>query len=866
MLMKTPEKSLSARRLGVAPALALALFLAGGLPAFAQTQLKFVTKNVPDGTLGVGYKTRLQATGGIAPYKWKLAGGTTLPPGLVLKKLKGVVTGTPTTLGSFDFTLQVRDAAGARQTRDFTIAIGDTTELVELVSVSTTGTVGNSDSGGAALSPDGRFVAFTSFADNLVVGDTNASPDVFLRDRACGVTIRVSVSATGQQAKSQSFAPWVSGVVSNTLFVAYASDADNLVADDKNDSRDIFVTALDVSGCPPAVVDTERVSVATDGTAADGQSGLPVITPDGRFVAYQTLAGKLAEGDTNGASDIYRTKIQFSGGLIAVLRTERLSTRKIPQAVDLMINLGDTPVDIFGAHILGNSALAMTADEHKNRIAKIVAGTGVGQSGLIDSNTATTLTLLSNWVTRPDATSVFRITTRDKKADIFSAATIGHSGLAMTPGAHVGRTVQITAGEAVGQQRLITANDATTLTVSPDFDPEPDDTSVFRVLTFDDQPVDFADARNLANFSLANAFNELTERLVQIVAGTGQDQIRAIKSNDPSSYTVDSDWDPIPDATSLFRIFGQGNGSSFRPRITADGSLTAFHTDSILIIDDRNLISDIYVSDPVTGRAFLQSVDDAGEQANGASQLSAMDGDGDLILFASDANKLVADDDNSARDLFLHDRLAGTTVRVSLANDGSEADGAAEVAAGLSGGGRLVAFPSFATNLVTDDRNNARDIFLRDLLAPSTTRVSLGRGGINPDGQSFDAAISLDGATIAFTTDATNLIADDTNKTGDVFVVSTGISDPPIIVVSTLPAPRQGTSYAASLAAVGGAPPFFWTLTEGALPPGLFLDPSNGTVSGLPQKAGSYTFTVLVMDSDRPTRQASRTLTLVVKP
>ena len=71
MLMKTPGQGLSTRRLGVAPALALALFLAGGLPAFAQTQLKFVTKNVPDGTLGLAYKTRLQATGGTAPYQFK---------------------------------------------------------------------------------------------------------------------------------------------------------------------------------------------------------------------------------------------------------------------------------------------------------------------------------------------------------------------------------------------------------------------------------------------------------------------------------------------------------------------------------------------------------------------------------------------------------------------------------------------------------------------------------------------------------------------------------------------------------------------------------------------------------------------------
>jgi Tol biopolymer transport system component len=871
VLKRTPRKNWLGRRAWPALALALAMLAAGGLPALAQdTQLKFVTKNVADGTVGLPYKSAIQLTGGTPPYKWQLGGGSSLPPGLVLKKLKGKIVGIPTTLGTFTFTVRATDSAGGAQNRDFTITIGDTTELVELVSVSTTGTAGNSDSGGAAVSPDGRFVAFTSFASNLVVGDKNGHPDVFLRDRTCGTTVLASVSAAGIPAKGQSLAPWISAVVGSTVFVTYRSDAPNLVADDTNNLGDIFVTAFDVSACPPVVVDTARVSVGLDSNGdpvqSKGLSNLPVISTDGRFVAYHSQGASLVEGDSNGAFDIFLTEIQFSGGVISVVRTQRLSTRKSLLGVPLMVNLGDTPADISGNRLIGNSTLTMAVDEHKGRVAMIVAGTGVGQGRLIDSNTATTLTMTTGWAINPDTTSVFRVVTREKTADIFSASTIGHSGLAMTPGEHVGRQVEIFAGTGHDKRRLITANDATTLTVTPDWDPVPDDTSAFRVVTETDHSVDFADERNLASFNLASGLGELTNRLLEIISGTGVGQVRVIVTNDPISIFVEEDWDPIPDSTSVFRVYTQGTGNSFRPRLTPDGSLVAFHSDNALASEDTNVVPDVYLADPPTGLTFLQSMDDAGTVANGPSNISALSGDANLVLFNSSATKLVPDDDNVVSDLFLHDRTAGTTVRVSLANDGSEGDGFVDVAAGLSGGGRLVAFSSLASNLVADDRNDARDIFLRDLLAPSTTRLSLGMGGINPNSESFDTAMSLDGTTVVFTSAATNLVANDTTKTSDIYLVTTGISDPPIIVVSTLPTPRRGAPYTATLAAVGGTAPLFWTLTEGALPPGLFLDPSTGTISGLSQRTGSYSFTVAVMDSDRPTRQASRTLTLVVRP
>ncbi|MDA2914574.1 Ig domain-containing protein, partial [Acidobacteriia bacterium AH_259_A11_L15] len=245
-----------------------------------------------------------------------------------------------------------------------------------------------------------------------------------------------------------------------------------------------------------------------------------------------------------------------------------------------------------------------------------------------------------------------------------------------------------------------------------------------------------------------------------------------------------------------------------------------------------------------------------------------------------------ANDTNGVNDLFIRDLSNAQTVRVSLANDGSESNGetgtpdpsqfggAPSPTAGLSGGGRLVAFTSAGTNLVADDRNLLRDVFLRDRQAATTTRLSLGLDGINPNGDSFDPDVSLDGTTVAFASEASNLVVNDTNDAADIFAVCSdgtvsascgGISDPPVIVVSRLRDPQVGALYSGTLLAVGGSEPYFWTLQEGALPPGLSLDPLSGRISGVPQQAGQFRFTVLVLDSGRPMRRSQRTFTLVVR-
>jgi hypothetical protein len=169
------------------------------------------------------------------------------------------------------------------------------TGITERVSVASAGTQGDDDAFSLSLSSNGSFVAFGSFAANLVGGDTNDVIDVFVHDRDSGTTARVSIATAGTQANDESFSPAIS---SSGRFVAFRSDATNLVANDTNNNSDIFVRDRTLGV-------TQRVSVASDGTQANGDSILPAISADGRFVAFSSEASNLVAGDSNNLADIF---------------------------------------------------------------------------------------------------------------------------------------------------------------------------------------------------------------------------------------------------------------------------------------------------------------------------------------------------------------------------------------------------------------------------------------------------------------------------------------------------------------------------------------------------------------------------------
>jgi len=174
---------------------------------------------------------------------------------------------------------------------------GETTR----VSVSSSGTEQISGNGAEelgtipAISANGRFVAFSSRGKNLVEGDRNDTDDIFVRDRKRGETTRVSVSSTGEEANDTSlFYPSISA---NGRFVAFTSWASNLVAGDENGHyEDVFVRDLK-RGVTTRVRENNR--------SGSLYSGIPSISANGRFVAFESPAPDLVKGDRKGHVDVF---------------------------------------------------------------------------------------------------------------------------------------------------------------------------------------------------------------------------------------------------------------------------------------------------------------------------------------------------------------------------------------------------------------------------------------------------------------------------------------------------------------------------------------------------------------------------------
>jgi len=183
-------------------------------------------------------------------------------------------------------------------------ALADPPGVTERVSVSNQGIAGDNDSLLAAVSADGRFVAFVSLASTLVAGDTNGTSDVFVRDRVVGTTERVSVDSRGRQSTGGDAGGvldtnWGPPAISaDGRYVAFASSATNLVKGDRNGVADVFVRDR-VTGT------TERVSAASRKLEANGESSQPAISGDGRFVAFASFADNLVPNDTNFTSDVF---------------------------------------------------------------------------------------------------------------------------------------------------------------------------------------------------------------------------------------------------------------------------------------------------------------------------------------------------------------------------------------------------------------------------------------------------------------------------------------------------------------------------------------------------------------------------------
>lgn len=217
-------------------------------------------------------------------------------------------------------------------------------------------------------------------------------------------------------------------------------------------------------------------------------------------------------------------------------------------------------------------------------------------------------------------------------------------------------------------------------------------------------------------------------------------------------------------------LIAQGNGNSHSLSISGDGSLVAFASDaSDLIPQDTNGHTDIFVYNRLTGQINRASLTTEGTAANGPSYTPHISSDGRYVVFASDATNLVLGDTNNHRDIFIRDLAAGTTERVSISTSRGQANGHS-FNPYISRDGRYVVFESDATNLVSGDTNQSRDIFLHDRQTGVTSLVSVSSQGVQGDRNSSMASISDDGRYVAFESLSTNLLPNDRNLVSDVFL------------------------------------------------------------------------------------------------
>lgn len=221
----------------------------------------------------------------------------------------------------------------------------------------------------------------------------------------------------------------------------------------------------------------------------------------------------------------------------------------------------------------------------------------------------------------------------------------------------------------------------------------------------------------------------------------------------------------------------QANGESYTyfPAVSADGRFIVFSSKaSNLVPDDTNGTWDVFLRDRFLRVTRRVSVSTAGEQANGPSLHAVISGNGRYVAFHSLASNLVPGYGSGAANVFVHDLETGQTKLVSRGGNGTVANGKSERSS-ISHDGRFIAFSSEASNLIDGDNNGIEDVFVHDQLLNTIVRVSVGQNGEEPIGvtpQRMDrkSVISPDGRYVLFRSDSPNLVRGDTNGEVDIFL------------------------------------------------------------------------------------------------
>jgi Tol biopolymer transport system component len=614
------------------------------------------------------------------------------------------------------------------------------------------------------VSPDGRYVVFASTANNLIALRTNQPlpavipppMNVFLRDRTSATTTLISLNVSGTGGGNDN--SWPVAVSTNGRYVLFESSANNLVADDTNNATDIFVRDLVADS-------TLLVSSSANGAAGNGTSQGSAMTPDGHYVAFLSGANNLVPGDTNGIPDVFVRDLQ---GGVTTLASPGAGALGYVNTVPLDDSPGITP---DGRYVVFHSTTTNLVPGVTTRndiyVRDLLSGTTIQASAdalaavqaLMGSSNATCRTF--NFVISADGQFV-----------VYEASPSSASaGIILRYNLQTGSTDIVHTNAAISST-----------TDSRSLDMTPDGTVIAFVANTNgssgtDSCILVWDAQT-ASLSLASgdAANTVPAgSTCDWPALTPDGRFVAFLSSAPNLVTnaLVGDYhlylrDRQAATTTLLDANTNGVGSRLTsmpiPALSADGRLVAFEcSDGSLVPKNGNRCYEVFMLDRLAGVIELISTRDpalSSFTSDGPSTLSGLSisADGRFVAFTSEADNLVVNDTNGCRDVFVHDFVAETNLLISVAADGISAGNNLSFGPAISGDGRYVAFTSSADNLVAGDTNKSQDVFLRDLQTATTQLISVSTNlGVPGNQDSYSPVISSDGRYIQFRSKANNL-------------------------------------------------------------------------------------------------------------
>jgi len=591
------------------------------------------------------------------------------------------------TFSSFADDLVAGDTNG---TTDVFLATG---AIIELVSIATGGAQGTSFSVSSDISDDGNLIVFQSRASNLVAGDSNLRTDIFVRNKSSGTTTMVSTSAAGVYANSPSGTASISGDGSRVAFVS--SDPNLIPIDTTPNQSDTYLKNLGTGAI-------SAVSVSSGGVQGNFNNGVASLSANGNIVVFASGATNLVPSDSNGVTDVFLRNV--SDGI----------TRRISLPSD------------------GNSdALSSVSGTCCSRQL-----TGDGRFAVYVSNASNLVPADTNGVA--DIFVYDRLQGTTRRVSVSSAGVQANAASGSPTIARDGRYIAF-------------RSPATNLLASPGtnglshvfvHDLQTAQTSLVSLTSTGTQPIQGSGVPTISANGRYVAFSNIDDLVGATALGYSQVYLRDTVSG-------------ITTLESRRNTGVPGENNSDAPSISADGLYLAFASrDNTMVLGDSNLKWDIFIRDRQTGLNTLACINGVPlPQGNMDSRYPSISDSGQLVAFETTATNIngVLGDSNGVSDIYVCNMAVSGLKRASVSSSGTQAN-AASTRAALSGDGRFVAYNSVATNLVTGDSNGLGDVFITDLNASPlvTQRLSIDALGQQGTGTSAGASLSTDGSKAIF--------------------------------------------------------------------------------------------------------------------